>query len=91
LHFLIAFTAAAVYYRASRVLPVLVRHAVISGLAYGVMVYVFMNAVVLPLSRVNFGLPPWHVVVTLVVIHMLCVGLPITLAVRRASTGVSAS
>lgn len=85
LHFFIAFVAAAVYYGASRVLPILVRRPVVSGLAYGVVVYAVMNLVVLPLSRVNFRTPPSSIVATLVAIHMLCVGLPIALAVRRGS------
>jgi hypothetical protein len=81
LHFLIAFGAAAVYFAASRKLGFLVRHAVPWGLAYGVGVYLFMNTVVLPLSAVArrpFALDP-----TLILVHMLCVGLPIALAVRR--------
>ena len=85
LHFVIAFAVAAVYYAASRALPVLAHRAVLCGLAYGVVVHVIMNQVVLPLSRVNFRTPPWSFVASMVVIHMLFVGLPIALAVRRAS------
>lgn len=85
LHFAIALTAAAVYFVASRRMPVLVRHASACGLAYGVIVYLFMNHVVLPLSRVTRGNPPLSVVAWLVVIHMFCVGLPIALTVRAAS------
>jgi hypothetical protein len=86
LHFLIAFTAAAVYFAASRGIPVLVRRAAVCGLAYGVVVYLFMNLVVLPASRVTRGTPAVSVVIWLLIIHMLCVGLPIALAVRRWST-----
>jgi hypothetical protein len=85
LHFCIAFTAAAVYFAASRRISFLVRHAVACGLAYGVVVYLFMNRVVLPLSRVARGTPPLSVVVWLIVIHMFCVGLPIALAVRKGT------
>lgn len=85
LHFLIAFMCAAVYYGASRILPVLVRRAVVCGLAYGIVVHLVMNEIVLPLSRVNFRTPPWQFVAGMIVIHMLFVGLPIALAVRRAS------
>jgi hypothetical protein len=83
LHFVIAFGAAAVYYAASRVLPVLVQRAVLSGMAYGVLVHLFMNQIVLPLSRVSFRTPPWSFVLVMIAIHMLFVGLPIALAVRR--------
>ena len=49
-HFVIAFSAAAVYFAVSRRLPFLVEHAVISSFLYGVAVYVFMNRIVVPLS-----------------------------------------
>ena len=81
LHFVIAFGVAAAYYAASRWWRVLVRQPVVCGLAYGILVYVFMNQVVLPLSRVNFRTPPWSSVLIMVAIHMLFVGLPAALAV----------
>ncbi|HYJ46723.1 MAG TPA: hypothetical protein VEV81_08925, partial [Pyrinomonadaceae bacterium] len=87
LHFLIAFTAAATYYVLSRQFKFLVRQAVIWGLIYGIVVYVVMNYVVLPLSAFPFkgGSPPLAVLVRNLVGHMLLVGLPISLAVRRYS------
>jgi hypothetical protein len=84
LHFLIACIVAAVYYGASRVLPVLIRRPMPCGLAYGVAVYVVMNAVVLPLSRVNFRTPPWSFVAVMIVIHMLFVGLPAALVIANS-------
>ena len=83
LHFVIACGAAAVFYAASRWWPVLLRRAVLAGAAFGVLVYVVMNQVVLPLSRVNFRPSPWRTVAIMVAIHVLCVGLPIALTVRR--------
>src|SRR5271165_104805 len=50
-HFLIAFGAAAVYVAASRRMPALVQHPVGTGMSYGVLVYFFMNRIVVPLSR----------------------------------------
>jgi hypothetical protein len=83
LHFLIAFVAAAVYYAASRRLEVLLRRPVLSGLLYGVAVYVVMNHVVVPLSAI--GRRPFvpALAVIIVVVHMVCVGLPIALVVSR--------
>jgi len=85
LHFLIAIVAAAVYYGASRKLGILVRRPVISGLLYGVMVYVFMNHVVLPLSAVAKRPFVPRMAAVIVVVHMLCVGLPIALVIRAAA------
>ena len=84
LHFVIATTAAALFYAASRRWTFLTHHAVVSGLAYGVPVYLFMNQVVLPLSRISFKVSraPSSIAIGLLII-MSCVGLPIALVVRR--------
>jgi hypothetical protein len=86
LHFVIAFGAAAVFYAASRKLKFLVRRPFVAGLLYGVAVYLFMQFVVLPLSAFphQVSLAPDRLATGLVV-HMLCVGLPIALAVRAAT------
>jgi uncharacterized membrane protein YagU involved in acid resistance len=84
-HFLITFSAAAVYVMLSRWFRFLVQHAVLSGVLYGVAVYFFMNRIVLPLSAASKR--PFSIKMMLVgvVIHMFCVGLPISLTVRRFS------
>ena len=85
LHFLIATTATAVFFVASRPLKFLVRQAIVCGLLYGVAVYLFMNLVVLPLAfPFKIAYPVKQVVIGLLV-HMSCVGLPISLVVRRYS------
>jgi hypothetical protein len=88
-HFLIALIAAAVYYFASRVLRVLVTHAVICGILYGVGVYLVMNCIVLQLSAIHATRYPWHypksVLIGGLLIHMFGIGLPIALVVRRYS------
>lgn len=84
LHVVIAFVVAAVYYAVSRWWSVLVRAPIPCGLAYGTAVYLVMNEVVLPLSRVAVRTPPWYVVVSMLAIHMLFVGLPVAVAVARA-------
>ena len=85
-HFLIATTAAALFYLASRKLKFLVKHAVPSGLLYGVAVYTFMNYIVLPLSayHVKIALPQVAALKD-VTILMFLVGLPISLVVRKFS------
>src|SRR5918997_4290552 len=50
LHFAVATCIAAVYYAASLKLPVLIRRAVPCGLIYGMLAYLGMNYVVIPLS-----------------------------------------
>jgi hypothetical protein len=84
IHFLIAFTAAAVFYAASRKFSFLTQHAVASGLLYGIAVYVFMYWMVVPLAFPDAR----HSIsrdLTAVIVHMVLVGLPIALVVRRFS------
>ena len=83
LHFFIATVAAAVYYAASRKLTALLRRPVLFGALYGVAVYVFMNHLVVPLSAVPKRPFDLGQAAILVVVHVVCVGLPIALAIRR--------
>lgn len=85
LHFLIAFTAAAVYYLASRRVTILIRRPVLMGMLYGAVVYVFMHTVVLPLSEAPKSRLPAAYKVCEFVEHWFFVGLPIAFAVRRFS------
>lgn len=85
LHFVVAFIVAAVYYAVSLALPALVRRAALSGLLYGVAVYLVMNFLVLPLAAV----PPLPFSFTGLLFGMLghafVVGLPVALIARRSA------
>jgi hypothetical protein len=85
LHFFIALVAAAVYVFASQYLPVLVRRPVLAGAVYGFGIYVVMNWVVLPLSRIGpRPFPRLDVLVSGLLVHMFLIGVPIALAASRA-------
>jgi len=84
-HFVIAFGAAIVYFVASRGIPFLIQNAVASGVLYGVAVYFFMNRIVLPLSAAAKRPFSFKLMIIGVVIHIFCVGLPISLSIRRFS------
>jgi hypothetical protein len=84
-HFVIAFGAATVYYAASRKLRFMVDRAVVAGALYGIAVWLFMQFVVIPLSAIDMPRLTAGGVAIGLVIHMLFVGLPIALAVRRYS------
>jgi len=85
LHFAIAFAAATVFFVASRGLRFLLEHAVVSGALYGIAVYFFMNRVVVPLSRAAKFPFSLRMMLIGIVIHIFCVGLPISLSIRRFS------
>jgi uncharacterized membrane protein YagU involved in acid resistance len=87
LHFLIAFTAATVYYAVSRKIRMLRHRPIVSGLLYGVAVFVFMNMIVVPLSAIHrspMAMLAFNAVsVNAVLALMLFIGLPIALFVSR--------
>jgi hypothetical protein len=84
LHFLIAFGLVTVFYVASRCFTILSSWPVPSGIIYGLIVFAFMNLVVLPLSAAR----PRHSLTGDLIqigIHMFVIGLPTALLVRRFS------
>jgi len=83
LHFVIAFIWATVFVLASRRLPLLTQQTILSGALYGLFVFWFMQLVVLPLSAISFKQTfATRVVITGMIVHVLCVGLPIAIATR---------
>src|ERR1043166_9160118 len=88
-HFLIALTAATVYFLSSRALRFMVTHAIVCGILYVAGVYLFMYGVVMRVSAIHSTtLPwsyPWQVLIPNLLIHMLGIGLPIALATQRYS------
>ena len=87
LHFVVATCIAAVYYLATLVAPALIRHAVISGLSYGVVAYFGMKYIVVPLSAIGQRgpLPRFPILLTEVIGHAVLVGLPVALLARRSA------
>jgi uncharacterized membrane protein YagU involved in acid resistance len=84
-HFLIAFIITAVFFAAASRMPALTRRPVITGALYGIGVYLVMNFVVIPLSRIGpRPLPATIALVTGVLVHMFLVGVPIASGARRA-------
>ena len=83
-HFLVAFGAAAAFALAARVFPVLLRKPVGGGMIHGALVYLVMNAVVLPLSAIAFH--PDHRPLSVAIgiaTHVFVIGVPISLLTRR--------
>lgn len=82
LHFIVATCIATVYYFAALKSPVLIRHAVAAGLIYGMIAYLGMNYLVIPLSRI--GLRPFTLRLFLPAFigHAVLVGLPVALIAR---------
>lgn len=88
LHFLVATCIAAVYYLATLVLPVLIRHPIVSGLIYGMAAYFGMKYIVTPLSAIGARgtLPRLSILLTELIGHALLVGLPVALLAHRSAS-----
>jgi uncharacterized membrane protein YagU involved in acid resistance len=85
-HYGILLAGAAVYIALSRRHYVFQSQAVACGALFGVLVYLFMNFVVLPVSAFPFELsyPPLRLLEGFAS-HAVFVGIPISLAIRRFS------
>ena len=86
IHYFLATSWTALFYVASRGLPVLVRRPVSSGILYGGFVYIVMNFVVLPHTRI----PHAKAAMTLasrisgVLVLLFCIGLTVALLIARS-------
>jgi hypothetical protein len=85
LHFVVASCIAAVYYLASLKLPVLIHQAVVCGLIYGMIAYLGMNYVIVPLSAIGPRPFSLRLFLPAIIGHALLVGLPIALLARRSA------
>jgi hypothetical protein len=86
LHFFIALSAAAVYAISSRKLEFLEGHFFVCGLFYGIAIFLVMNLIVLPLSAIH-ATGPYQLtgLIRGLLVHMFCIGLPISFSLRKFS------
>lgn len=85
IHYAIAMTWTAVFYLLSRRLKILTRQATICGIVYGGVVYIIMNFVVLPMTRVPHARAAMTVAsrVSGVLALLFCIGLAIALMMKK--------
>ncbi len=84
-HFVIAFTAAAIYYTASRSLPFLTARPVLCGILYGALIHLFMTFITIPLSRAPKRKFSSSFFLSQLAVHMFIVGLSISLTISLLS------
>ena len=84
LHFFVAFVVVTIFYLASRKIEFLVIHPVVSGVLYGIGVYIVMYWFVLPTAFPTFRHRLGNDLLA-VAIHISLIGLPCALIVRRYS------
>lgn len=83
LHYAIATTIVAVAYQLARRFPALTTRPIVVGACYGIGVWLVMNFVVVPLSAANGAARTAPVLINGLLIHMLGVGIPAWLVVRK--------
>jgi uncharacterized membrane protein YagU involved in acid resistance len=83
-HFLIAASAALVYYAASLRLPLATRRPLLSGAIFGVLMYLAMRLIVLPLSHIGLHMPKTADIVGELCSHIFLFGWAIALGAVRA-------
>lgn len=64
---------------------ILTKHWIITGVLYGVFVWLMMNLVVVPLSLVPMKAGPkeWTAILKAIIVLIFCVGLPVAYAAKR--------
>jgi hypothetical protein len=82
-HYFIAFSAVTVYLLASRKLP-LARHPLLYGTLFGAALYLVMNYLVLPTSKIGLRpTPPLIPLINGIAALIVCVGIPLAFIARR--------
>ena len=82
-HYFIAFGIVATYFVVSRRAAVLTRHPIACGIVYGLLVYLFMNRVVIPLSAIGAATwPALPVLANGLLIHAFGIGIPSASSLR---------
>jgi hypothetical protein len=84
LHFFIAFVVVSIFYLVSRRITFLTKQAVVSGVLYGIGVYIVMYWFVLPKAFSTFRHRLSNELLA-VAIHIFLIGVPTALIVRRYS------
>ena len=83
LHYLIAFIFAIFYFIVYPMFPPLKKNWVVSGLIYGVGVWLVMNLIVRPLAFPDAVTPKWDAILLGMSILMVMIGLPIAYITHR--------
>ena len=91
MHYSIAMTYTIFYFMIFPVIRPVAKHWILSGAVYGLMVWVVMNLVMVPMTRI--GHRPFHLVNSLVGagILVVCIGIPIAYYANRHNQNTAVS
>jgi hypothetical protein len=87
LHYVIAFSWTILFFIAYPKINILSRNKIVVGLSYGIVVWLVMNLIVVPMSNVTRGPLQWKGIMINVSILMVMIGLPISIMAHRYYSG----
>lgn len=82
-HFVIAYVVAIIYFYAYPKIGILSKHKILSGLIYGLGIWLVMNFLILPISNTPKGPFDAGLAAVQIIWHMVLVGLPIALITAK--------
>jgi hypothetical protein len=83
-HFVVAFAVAGIFILSAKRIPLLRRYPIAGSLLYGLGVFIVMNFIVVPLSAAPALPPPTAPQIIIMILdHILVIGLPLGILVRR--------
>jgi hypothetical protein len=91
LHFCVAFGIVTVYVLVSRFVPPLRQYPFVFGPPFGIVAWLVMNFVVLPMTAIGSPRLAWPNVINGILIHMFGVGLPAAIAASMIRRPISTS
>jgi len=84
-HYLIAFGWTTLFFLVATRLTILTRNWIVSGIIYGIVVWMGMSLVVVPLSNVPVSAGPkeWVGVIRAIAVLIVCIGFPAAYAAKK--------
>ncbi len=83
LHLCVAYTVATIFVLLARRIPLLTRQWVGAGLVYGLGVFLVMNRIVVPMTRIGRRSLTMESLIVQLVLHLFAIGLSISWLTRR--------
>lgn len=85
-HFVIAYAVAIIYFYAYPKISILGKYSVVSGLVYGLGIWLVMNLIILPQTNIPKSPFDAGLAVTGIIWHIVLVGLPIAIITKKYYT-----
>lgn len=82
-HYLITLSFTTIFFLICRLMPSVLENKVLTGVLYGIIVWIIMNLLILPVSRFQARPLQWDIALVNMIILILCIGLPVSFFAYR--------